>query len=342
MHKNKNRSAKTILKCIATFLILAAILNLPFIIGIAQTKIFSEIDYTHESFFSPKLSENLPAIAKIVSMHGFWRENSYTTTYKELPLPLWYIMLFAMLFLMIAGYHFSSHDNKSKFFYTLFWIGIIFGTGISHPYTKPFFNFLFNNLPFFNGFRDSHKFVAFIALSYAYLTPLATIKLRDSLKNAFAKRLAIILFIIFIVFYTYPLIGLSSQVKNVDYPKEYLALDGFLSSQSMAGSIIYLPWQTYLTYNWTLHSSSDGRISNPINKVSKNIILDGQDIFGSPGSIRPEIKSCLDMKNLSCLKSLDIQYIIHDSCAFYPDDYSWINSTLLHKDGCLAVYSIAS
>lgn len=334
---------KTLSKCLISailVIILIILLNSFWIQGFFSNSIFSTIDSSHEFFFSPKMSENTPAVAKIIGMYGFWRESAYTVPYKTFPLFITITGLIILVLLMLTGYYLST-SNKSKFFFTLFWIGLIFGTGISHPYTKPFFDFLFQNLPFFNGFRDSHKFVSLIALSYAYLIPTVIIKLKPKIKPLYLFLLTSLL-ILFILVYTYPLIGLNNAVKPLDYPDSYFQTSKYLETQNINANIIYLPFQNYLTYSWSLNSSSDGRIAVPINQIVKQPVIIGADRWGSANEITSKISGCLSEKSISCLEQSNVQYILKDKCAYYPENYNFITSNLtpVYQTDCIDVYSV--
>lgn len=337
-YKNNENKLRSYLKAALILVILLFFLNLYWLQGLISSGLFSAINQEHESFFSPKLSEDIPAAAKVIGMWGFWREGAYHTTYDSIPIYIWYFMLAALATIMILGYY-SAKNSKSMFFYSLFWLGLIFGTGISHPYTKLIFDFLFDHMPLFSGFRDSHKFVSLIALSYAYLCSGYIMTLKEKLHGKI-RMLIISLFILLFLAYTYPMIALDSQIKPVDYPSEYIELGKFFDSSNIKGDIIYLPWETYLTYNWTLGISSDGRISNPINGLVRPAVLVGEDKFGYATRKQSAIKSCLEQENKSCLEEANVQYIIHDICALYPDSYEWIAANIEYKKGCIILYKI--
>jgi hypothetical protein len=154
--------------------------------------------------------------------------------------------------------------------------------------------------------------------------------------------LIIFLFIIAIIAYTYPLIGLFGQIKPAAYPESYSEADAFLQSQNITGHIIYLPWEAYLTYTWTLGTSPDGRIAVPINKLLTPIVQTSPGQWGAMDSIRRNITDCLSAQSVSCLENMGVQYVIKDRCAFYPLNYSFINSTPVHTDLCMDIYNLDS
>ncbi|MBD3355142.1 hypothetical protein GF361_04105 [Candidatus Woesearchaeota archaeon] len=321
-------------KAVLIFVLLLVLLNAYWIQGFFSPTVFEKIDESHEEFFAPKLSQDVPAVAKIMGMWGFWRETGFKTTYKLLPLGLWYALTLILVVLMLIGYY----SSENRFFFSLWWIGVVFATGFSHPYTKPFFSFLFNYLPFFNGFRDSHKFVALIALSYAYLCPLGLRLITKKSKKL--KKILYLLFISIILLYTFPLIGLWNQVNPAYPPSDYLDANDFLSKQNITGHIIYLPWEGYLTYNWTINSTPDGRTAVPINKFIQPLVLVSPGRWGSMSNLKHNINFCLDHRSINCLEKQDVLYILKDRCAFYSDRYKWISISKFYENNCLTIYRI--
>jgi hypothetical protein len=314
---------KITLKQLIKYSIILLLLNLYWLQGMFAGGILEEINTSHEDFFKPTITQNVPAIAKIIGMWGFWREAAHENSYNILPLPIWYLAIASLAILLIASYHYK-HEEDSKLYYILFWIGLIFGVGAAHPLTSNIFNYLFNNLPFFNGFRDSHKFTALIALAYAFLIPKLT---KTNLQKA--------LVLIPIILLTFPLITIP--VTNTDYPESYEELNTYLNNQEIKGHIIYFPWQQYLSYTWTQETSSDGRIGNPINEITSEPVIEGPDQYGGNSGIKLEISNCKD--NQQCLKDLGVQYIIKDNCAQYPDKYEWLKNPE-YENNCIQLYNI--
>jgi hypothetical protein len=352
----KNIKLSKFLKLFSLFLLFSILINFFWIQGIFSNSIFSVIDSNHEDFFAPKASLEVPAVAKTIGMWGFWRESGILTTYKFFPSYVWYFLMSLFVLLMILGYLHDKDKIKAKVFFSLFWLGVLLGTGISHPYTGKIFDFLFNNLPFFNGFRDSNKFVSLVVLSFAYLCPKGLFYLISKLKfdknkvnnetghntNGLLLKIVLILaFVALIITYTFPLISLHNQLKPLTYPTSYTNANDFLKENSPEGYTIYLPWQLYLTYNWSQGNGGDGRIANVINHAVETKVITGTDKYGSSTKLMSSIESCLKSENISCLEDLGVQYLIKDSCALFPDNYLFVeNATKVYANGCIKIYEI--
>jgi hypothetical protein len=283
-----------------------------------------------------------------MAMYGFWRESGYQVSYHILPLILWYAVLSALIILLLTGY-FHKSSKQQHFYFSSWWVGILLAVGISHPYTQNVFNFLFSNVPFFNGFRDSHKFVALVVLAYAFLIPEGVMFIRSKLK---IKFIPIIIAMLLIIVMASPLINLNNQVHNTNYPDSYKKTADCLDNNEneicdgrfseIKGHIIYLPWELYLTYNWTKTASPDGRIPAPINNLVKPIIMTGPEAWGSTNDFQKNITGCLTNQSIDCLASQNVEYILKDRCAFYPETYAWINTTIVHEDACITIYHLNS
>ncbi len=341
----KTKDLKKYLKFLLVFSLLSLSLNAYWFQSLLSDKLFSSIDTSQENIFSPQVSDNITPIIKVMGMWGFWRENTYLTTYASIPISLWYLLVFILVILMFIGYYVSYKDIKSKLFYSFWWIGLILGTGFSNKYTSIIFNFLFNNIPLFNGFRDSHKFVIFICLSYAYFCPLGLEFLIKKIKKYISDKKSVIkyggtlLFIVFILFYTYPLIGLGGQIQEVKFPKEYEEANLFLKEQNNRGYIIYLPWENYLKYNWT-EKVLDGIIATPINQIIEPLVIVGSARFGFSNELQNNISYCLNKKEINCLEQEGVQLVVKDVCALYSPNYSWINKTKVFSQGCLEIQKL--
>lgn len=338
-----NFNLKKYLKVLGIFVLLLLLMNLYWIQGMFAGGILEEIDESHESFFAPKTSEGIPAITKVIGMYGFWRESAYDRSYDLMPIWIWYLIIFSLVLIMIIGYYSSKDNKRSNFFYTLFWIGLILGVGVSHQYTGRIFEQLFENLPFFNGFRDSHKFVSFIALAYAYFLPQAVNSI-NRLNNQNKKILKILMItglIALILGLNFTMINLNGQVRNTEYPSDYFEANEFLNNQEINGKMIYLPWEGYLTYSWSRNVSYDGRIGVFLNGIIEKGVATGPDRYGGNQGFRLDISECLDKKDSDCLKEKGVEYLIHDSCAIYPENYTWLkDKQSVFQNECLEIYNL--
>lgn len=332
----------------AIFISAVILLNSFWLQGFFQREIFSEIDSSHLEFFSPKASAGINALTKTASTHGFWRESGYATSYTGMPYYLWLAALAVIIYLMFRGFLETAKNPKSRLFIALWWLGIFLAAGVSHPYFQNIFAFLAGSMPFFSGFRDSHKFTALIALAYAYLCPVAIDRLAGSIARLrIAKSYSKLGFAFIIVAFNYPMLGLWGQLGSVSYPESYEAASDFIGALDARGHIVYFPFYDYLTYTWSSGAGPDGRLANPINRVIRDDVVTNPGPWGARSSLVEGIGSCIAEKSTPCLEGLGIEYIIYDSCFIGStsawQEYSFVESgEKLYAKGCISVYRLAS
>jgi len=225
-------------------------------------------------------------------------------------------IIFVFIYLMIRGFLTDTKSLENRFLIVIWVIGLLLATGISHSWTKNIFNWFFENIPLFSGFRDSNKFVALIVVSYAILGAKG---LKDVLgdKNNIIKGIILTFVLAMILIYNYPQIGLHNQLHPISYPTCYSNLNTYLNTLPEDSKIIYLPWHIYMTYNWSIPAGIDGRVSNPINRVVDRYIITGvhpTDLGAITGQAA-EIDECIKTKSVDCLREKQVGYVIFDKTA---------------------------
>ncbi len=347
---------KNLLKVLGILFLINLYWVLPYVFTQLQTQntgIIGAIDESDMLFFMPKTSV-VNSLINTAGMYGSWRENSIILAKNILPLPVWIGILLIFIFLMIRGFLTDPKKPENILLILLFIIGLIFAVGISTQYTEGIFKWFFDNIPFFKGFRDSNKFVSLIVISYAILGAKGLKSIVDEnkdkihnlkLRNAFGPIL-VLLMLSLIIIYNFPQIGLWGQLHPISYPESYSELNTYLNNIDETGHIMYLPWGTYFTYNWSKPAGLDGRIGNSINKVVEKFIITGSNEadYGAKNELQTNITKCLNKKDISCLEEQGVQYVILDDCAQFPDNYQWVRDNLnkTYEDNCTKVYKTNS
>lgn len=125
--------------------------------------------------------DNLSDLFNIASMYGFWREGYI---YAKDFIPYW--QLLSLFIISLAIYGFISYYKDDKIGYlvkalgVIGIIGFILAAGINGPFGD-INHWLYDNT-ILKGFRDSHKFVAMMVLTYAILGGLGIEKLSKNVK----------------------------------------------------------------------------------------------------------------------------------------------------------------
>ena len=270
--------------------------------------------------FAPKPVSNFNIAFTTMSMYGFWR-GGYT--YVKDILPFWYLIFIFMFYLVIHGAVTTFNDKKlganAKLFIVVIIVALFFGIGAASPVTAPVFNWLFEHLFFFRGFRDSQKFVALLVLAYAYLGGLGLDDFTKYLKEKRVKRvIAIIIVVVALVspaMYSYTMFGFYGQLKPMDYPQSWYETNDFLNQDSDDCNVLFFPWHLYMTFSW-----SERRIANPASGFFDKPVIEGDNIEAggiysqSTNPVSKYIEFLLrseDYRNLGELVApLNVKYII--------------------------------
>lgn len=317
---------------------------LPYV-AFSKPMAFSAVSESHLEFFKPKVSVNFNTLLKSSMMYGIWREDSMKLAYNNPPLSIpkeiWksttVCFVALLVFLSIIA---LAHSQKNALYAALaigWGVGLLLSTGISHPWTQPLFDWLFQNFPLFSSFRDSNKLVETIVIAYAVLAPAGLLLL-------FKNRKGLVIAAVTLVAITMALngvsIGLDNQLHPGTYPAEYYSLSSLASSH---GTTLYFPWSVYNTYNWSIQFGLDGRIASPVYKFAQAQIKSGASEldFGFDPGVDPYDK-CISSQDTRCLASLNVSRIIVDYCFSGSGMYAWIgkNRTAFKSHGCLTVYEI--
>lgn len=212
--------------------------------------------------FTTKSDFNFNTIFTTASMYGFWR-GGYTYT-KDL-LPYWHLFFVFILFLAVHGfvskYRHSGHGTYVKGFGAIAVLSALLAAGISGPLAGTF-EYLFNNIIIFKGFREPHKFVALLVLAYAYLGGLGVSEFERNVKTgkpaqsggAYKKIAAwsiIALALSTPIIYSFTMFnGFWGQLEPTDYPDDWYEVNDYVNRDKQDFNILFLPWHAYMDFKW--------------------------------------------------------------------------------------------
>jgi len=244
-----------------------------------------EITGSDLNTFTTKQDLNFNTLFTTASMYGFWRAGYVYT--KDL-LPYWYLFYIFILFLAVHGFDLNFKHTKHgiyvKAFGAIAVLSVLLAAGISGPIAGVF-EFLFNNVFFFKGFREPQKFVALLVLAYAYLGGLGVAEFekiaRDPTYRASAKKIGAWLIIAmalatpFIYSFT-TFNGFWGQLKPTDYPKDWYEVNDFLNQDEQDFKVLFLPWHAYMDFKWL--PTAQKRIANPASIFFDKPIIQGDNM----------------------------------------------------------------
>ena len=235
--------------------------------------------------FTTKHDLNFNTLFTTASMYGFWR-GGYVYT-KDL-LPYWYLFFIFIIFLAVHGfvlnYRHTKHGIYVKALGTVAVLSVLLAAGISGPIAGVF-EFLFNNVFFFKGFREPQKFVALLVLAYAYLGGLGVAEFEKIARNpahsASARKIGAWLIIAlalatpFIYSFT-TFNGFWGQLKPTDYPRDWYEINDFLNQDEQDFKVLFLPWHLYMDFKWL--PTPQKRIATPAYIFFDKPVIQGENM----------------------------------------------------------------
>ncbi len=246
------------------------ILNVYWLVPVltAETDRLAEIGQQDLLIFAPKPGSGFGIMFDIASMQGFWR-GEYLHV-KDI-LPIWWLPFLLILFLAVFGFisKFKDTDNRWAVwsFGTLGIVGFILALGASTQLTRPLFEWLWEHVFFFPGFRDSQKFTVLICLAYAYLGGIGVSEIAKGMaqqrKRYMRSVIALLLVVAFLLIpmYSPNMFGFWGKTNTVDYPNEWYEVSDYLEQDTSEFNTLFLPWHGYMNFSWL--PNQDKRLANP-------------------------------------------------------------------------------
>ncbi|HWQ96095.1 MAG TPA: hypothetical protein VN368_01860, partial [Candidatus Methylomirabilis sp.] len=235
--------------------------------------------------FTTKRDLNFNTLFTAASMYGFWRTGYIYT--KDI-LPYWYLFFIFILFLAVHG--FISHRKHTEYgiyvraFGAVAVLSSLLAAGISGP-MGDLFEFLFNNVFFFKGFREPQKFVALLVLAYAYLGGLGVSEFEKIVRNpaycAGIRKIGAWLIIALALatpfIYSFTMFnGFWGQLKPADYPGDWYEVNDFLNQDDRDFKVLFFPWHAYMNFNWL--PGTQKRLANPAYLFFDRPVIQGDNM----------------------------------------------------------------
>jgi hypothetical protein len=223
-----------------------------------------------------------PAI-DVLSLRGFWLSGAFTDI-SDLSSAWW--LLFAPLFFLASYGALTMLGVRS-----LRWLavglvltgsaGAVLAAGPAISITEPAFRALWEQVPWYRAFRDSHKFVALLALAYVYLGAYGLRHVLDVARRATpsARRLARpagVLILIVPIVYTLPILGSWGQLRPTDFPADWKQVRSILNDDPGDYNVLVLPWHMYMVFDWLPNRMK--QLANPAPNFFSQPTISGDNV----------------------------------------------------------------
>lgn len=200
----------------------------------------------------------------IFSLYGFWGEREVWATQFGIVPFVNFVYFFPILLISFFGLAtiFRKNRKVGVYFTLVIFLGAVFSLGVSENWFKEVNEFLFNNVFFWKGFRDSQKWSGVIALILAIGLSLGLQEVSQYIKYTFLKFLSIFTIFIFLCIYSVQMfVGVWLVLQPTEFPKSWEEVNVFFKSDRVEGrkcEAVYLPWHMYskLSFNNDLLTAS--------------------------------------------------------------------------------------
>lgn len=301
---------------------------------------------THFTEFAASGHNDIPVLANLITLNGFWGEGVRWKNYFAWPqdISLFWIGFLGIGFLIALGMYVSwKNKQRRKTILALLFVGIIsfiFATGASDTIFRGINIWCFSNIPFWKGFRDSQKFIAIVSFVYVLMAGLGFEKLRHfeaKRKKNMVNILSIACSIVLILYGYLFIGGFQKQLMPVFYPDSWQTVKESIEQDKDNANVLVLPWHGYMSFPF----NNNLLIANPAKKYFGNTIIAGKSVelgelydqetdpvYSQADNLINNQSSMTPKQIASTLQSLKIKYILFFNNLSMSDtnDYSQVIS----------------
>lgn len=266
----------------------------------------------------------------LLSLQGFW----YTSwqSIKDI-FTFWPLLIAVWLlpaFIGLGGMRTCSAGHRRLLYGLLLAsvLAIILAAG-PHPSVWAVNSWIFNNVPGFSGMRESQKFLALLAVTYAFLTAYGL----DTLLRSAHKKIAVTALGIStaaILAAGFPLLwAANGQMRLEHYPASWHHFYRILENDREAARAIVLPWELYVEETFV-----DRLVANPAKAFYGERVVQSQRT-GLPGVDMDEagprghqlVYTAITRKDFAALRqamaAVNASYIMLTETR-RPGEYDWL------------------
>lgn len=339
LSKNYKDFKKSLLHSLIIIVLLLIFISywfIPYLLNYNHS-VLNTFDQRHWQAFATSADSHLGTALNVLALYGFWGENQNWAKYflwAKDSYWFWLIMLFLLWGLILIGFYRTQKDKSpGRFFWLLLaGLGFVFSCGVGRTWLLPINDWLFKNIWFWSGFRDSQKWSILLVLSFAYFGSFGVYGILDKIQKYQPKLINYFLAILFLIvgLYTYPIWGgFARQLKPVWYPADWSEVNKILNQDDSEFKVLFLPWHQYLSLKFNQNLIT----LNPALEYFDKPIIQGENIelgqiYSQGGDqLTNQVQDILlaampnqQSETIEKLSQLNIKYII------VAHDLDWLDS----------------
>jgi hypothetical protein len=190
-------------------------------------------------------------VANVLQLQGFWADSENLYALPQDVFPLWPLVV--LLWWAVIGLGIRVMWKQRQRSIALFFIGtglaaIIFATTNILPA-------LSSHIEILSGYREPHKFIALLALSFAVFAGYAIAAVLGRYHNseqanrlslAWASALLVPVLLTPTMFWAF-----GGQLTPKNYPADWEMINSQLNQDKGKGRVVFLPWHQYIQFGFT-------------------------------------------------------------------------------------------
>jgi hypothetical protein len=298
----------------------------------------------------------------MLSGYGIWAQR-YPWASQWLWPPIeqgvwWDFAAGVLALVIIAGFIRVFLDNKrvAGFFLLLGTLSVTFALGYADTAALPINMWMVHHVPFWVGFRDSHKWIGVLMAIYVYLYAEGGQVLLERAERGFARGCVYVMLILAPIAYSPYMLVLGWQIQPVDYPKAWYEVNDILKSETARSgdscTAVFLPWKQYyyLGFNhYILTGNTAPTFFDCTMYTSKDAEHGGTALPATMTDTELKVHATMTFRKsaevaVGELKTQGIKYIVVTELGTDYADAYWILTAsqlvLLYKSGGVALYRL--
>ncbi|OQB08227.1 MAG: hypothetical protein BWY21_01386 [Parcubacteria group bacterium ADurb.Bin216] len=213
---------------------------------------------SHWTAFSAGEYKEVDIMLNLASLNGFWGERNPWAKYFAWPQDsnLFWTAFYILAVMMLIGLSIKIKNAESRAMAMTFSLiagaSFVFATGAGNTVFRDLNMWMFSNVPFWSGFRDTHKFIGLLAMCYAVFAGWGLVVISEFLKGKSKLVFNMFVSVIFIVPVMFGYLiwgGFNKQIQAVDYPASWAEAKMVLDKDK-EGKVLFLPWHLYLSLDF--------------------------------------------------------------------------------------------
>lgn len=202
-----------------------------------------------QSAFTTTGASVIGKVGNILRLQGFWVEGRDMYDLPQTHVPAWGLISLMVWTLVIAG-GVSLWRSRQRAVLATLVCGALIGAAVAAGGLST----LAAHISLLAGYREPEKFVALVALAYAVFAARGAVVtaayFQEQGGSLFGVLAMTLLLVVPFVWTPTMLLGFNGQLKPVQYPADWQAVNARLDSDHGNFQTLFLPWHLYMRYGF--------------------------------------------------------------------------------------------